>query len=117
MPLEDWGRLASYVIARRVKLGYRDRKALAAVSGVTARTLGKLETGRPVGAVTLADVELALGWEPDSARRVLAGAEPVIREPREVATELPELDDEERRVVIAVIQGMRATRNGERRGA
>ena len=111
MALEDWNRLASFVIARRVKLGYRDRKALAAVSGVTARTLGKLETGERVGAVTLADVELALGWEPDSARRILAGGEPVIRESAKVAPErpsLPPMTSDEIRDVMAYLEIRRA---------
>ena len=108
----DWGRLASYVIARRVKLGYRDRKALAAVSGVTARTLGKLETARPVGAVTLADVEIALGWEPDSSRRVLAGGEPVIREAATQQLEIPPMSDAERREVLGYLAVRRAAERG-----
>jgi len=31
---EDWRRLADYVIARRVSLGMRDRRALAESTGV-----------------------------------------------------------------------------------
>lgn len=108
----DWNRLASYVIARRVELGYRERGPFAAISGVTARTLGKLETGRPVGASTLAAVELALQWEPDSARRVLSGADPVLV--REPVPELPELSEWERRVLVAMVAALRTT---ERRSA
>ena len=111
---EDWPRLASYVVARRVQLGYRDRKALAATSGVTARTLGKLETGRSVGQVTLADVEIALGWEPDSARRVLAGGEPALREAAEPEAQLPEMSDDE---VAAVRAYLTVKRAAEQRGA
>ena len=42
---EDWQRLADYVVARRVELGMRDRRAFAEATGVTERTLGKLENG------------------------------------------------------------------------
>ena len=45
---EDWRRLADYVVARRVELGMRDRRAFAQATGVTERTLGKLENGQHV---------------------------------------------------------------------
>lgn len=73
---EDWKRLASYVVSGRLAAGYKDRRALAAATGVTDRTLGTLENGRRVSAETLAVVEKAVGWKPDSARHVLAGGEP-----------------------------------------
>jgi hypothetical protein len=72
----DWLRLADYVVARRVKLGMRDRRALAEATGVTERTLGKLENGQRVSPSTLAMVENRLGWAPGSYRRILAGGEP-----------------------------------------
>ncbi|HUJ07506.1 MAG TPA: helix-turn-helix transcriptional regulator [Streptosporangiaceae bacterium] len=73
---EDWRRLSDYVIARRVELGMRDRRALAAATGVTDRTLGKLENGHRVSASTLGVIENHLGWTPGSCRRILAGGEP-----------------------------------------
>jgi transcriptional regulator with XRE-family HTH domain len=73
---EDWRRLADYVIARRVELGMRDRRALADATGVTERTLGKLENGQRVSPSTLAMVENRLGWAPGSCRRILASGEP-----------------------------------------
>jgi transcriptional regulator with XRE-family HTH domain len=76
MPGEDWRRLADYVVARRVELGMRDRRALAAATGVTERTLGKLENGQRVSASTLAVIENELGWPPGTGRRILAGGEP-----------------------------------------
>jgi transcriptional regulator with XRE-family HTH domain len=76
MPGEDWRRLADYIVARRVELGMRDRHALAAATGISDRTLGKLENGQRVSASTLALIEKELGWAPGSGRRVLAGAEP-----------------------------------------
>ena len=74
---EDWRRLADYVVARRVELGMRDRRAFAEATGVTDRTLGKLENGHRVSPSTLAVVENKLGWGPGSCRRILAGGEPV----------------------------------------
>jgi transcriptional regulator with XRE-family HTH domain len=78
MPGEDWERLGDYVVARRTALGMRDRRAFAAATGVTDRTLGKLENGRRVSASTLGVVENHLGWAPGSCRRILSGGEPVI---------------------------------------
>lgn len=73
---EDWRRLADYVVARRVELHMRDRRAFAEATGVTDRTLGKLENGQRVSASTLGVVENHLGWAPGSCRRILAGGEP-----------------------------------------
>lgn len=76
MITEDWRRLADYVVARRVELGMRDRRALAAATDVTDRTLGKLENGQRVSASTLGVLENRFGWAPGSCRRILAGGEP-----------------------------------------
>ena len=75
---ENWERLGDYVIARRTALGMRDRRAFAAATGVTDRTLGKLENGKRVSASTLGSVENHLGWAPGSCRRILTGGEPVV---------------------------------------
>src|ERR1700689_2299314 len=75
---EDWRRLADYVVARRVELGMRDRRALAEATGVTERTLGKLENGQHVSPSSLGMVENRLGWAPGSWRRILAGGEPKV---------------------------------------
>jgi transcriptional regulator with XRE-family HTH domain len=91
MAAEDWERLGDYMVARRIALGMRDRRALAAVTGVTDRTLGKLENGRRVSASTLGAVENHLGWAPGSCRRVLAGGEPV--RPAAAAASQPQFDD------------------------
>ena len=74
---EDWRRLADYVVARRVELGMRDRRVFAEATGVTDRTLGKLENGQRVSASTLAIVENKLGWAPGSWRRIVVGGEPI----------------------------------------
>lgn len=73
---EDWQRLASYVVSARVTAGFKDRRSLAHATGITERTLGTLENGRRVSPETLAVVEKAIGWKPDSARQVLRGGEP-----------------------------------------
>ena len=78
---EDWQRLADYVVARRVELGMRDRRAFAEATGVTERTLGKLENGQHVSPSTLGMVENRLGWAPGSCRRILAGGEPTVESP------------------------------------
>ncbi len=78
---EDWRRLADYVVARRVELGMRDRRAFAEATGVTERTLGKLENGQHVSPSTLGMVENRLGWAPGSCRRILAGGEPKLVSP------------------------------------
>jgi hypothetical protein len=78
---EDWRRLADYVVARRVELGMRDRRAFAEATGVTERTLGKLENGQRVSPSTLGMVENRLGWAPGSCRRILAGGEPSVGSP------------------------------------
>lgn len=75
---ENWERLGDYVVARRTALGMRDRRAFAAATGVTDRTLGKLENGKRVSASTLGAVENHLGWAPGSCRRILTGGEPVL---------------------------------------
>jgi hypothetical protein len=75
---EDWRRLADYVVARRVELGMRDRRALAKATGVTDRTLGKLENGQRVSASTLGVLDNELGWAPGSCRRILSGGEPEV---------------------------------------
>jgi Helix-turn-helix len=72
----NWQRLGDYVVARRAALGMRDRRAFADATGVTDRTLGKLENGKKVSASTLGAVENQLGWAPGSCRRILAGGEP-----------------------------------------
>jgi hypothetical protein len=81
MAEENWKRLGDYVVARRTALGMRDRRALSAVTGVTDRTLGKVETGRRVSASTLGVLENHLGWAPGSCRSILAGGEPIMSAP------------------------------------
>jgi hypothetical protein len=75
---DDWERLGDYVVARRSALGMRDRRAFSAATGITDRTLGKLENGKRVSASTLGAVENHLGWSPGSCRRILAGGEPTV---------------------------------------
>lgn len=77
-PREDLQRLATYVISARISAGYQTRKEFAAAIGVTARTLGKLETGSErVSADTLVRVAKGVGWTPDSPMRILSGREPL----------------------------------------
>ena len=116
---EDWRRLASYVISARIRAGYKDRRAFAAATGITERTLGKLEKGQHVSPETLAAIEPVLGWKPDSARQVLRGTAPVLAddagEQRRYADpklqaiwELPGFSDREREKMIDFALGWRA---------
>jgi hypothetical protein len=59
----------------------RDRRAFAEATGVTERTLGKLENGQRVSPSTLGMVENRLAWAPGSCRRILAGGEPTVSSP------------------------------------
>ena len=105
---EDWPRLASYVVSARIAAGFKDRRALSAASGVTDRTLGKLENGQHVSPDTLAAVEQAVGWEPDSARLVLQGDSPVRTLP--VGPEADPLTPDERAASEAFIAELRRRR-------
>lgn len=72
-PRPDLARLASYVVAARIKAGYPTRKDFAKATGITARTLGKLENAtEPVSDSTLARVSEVLGWAPDFPALVMA---------------------------------------------
>ena len=82
---EDWPRLASYVVSARLGAGFRDRRAFAAATGITERTIGKLENGQRVSPETLATVAMYVGWKPDSPRVNLAGGEPEMVAPTEGA--------------------------------
>lgn len=131
---EDWRRLADYVVARRVELGMRDRRSLAAATRVTDRTLGKLENGQRVSPSTLAVIENAFGWAPGSCRRILAGGEPVVLsasaaaaapgqgDPAEADPTLaylastPGLPPEVVRGLIALARGWRETEAGDAEG-
>jgi hypothetical protein len=74
----DWKRLGDHVIARRVELGYPHRRDLAKATGVSDRTLAKLEVyNEPVGLNTLASIENVLQWTPGTAERILNGDDPV----------------------------------------
>lgn len=85
---QDWGRLAEYVSAERVKLGYRTLIDFATAIGISDRTLGRLENGRSVGRNTLSVVETALKWAPGSCRAILTGGTPIylVTDSRDIST-------------------------------
>lgn len=107
-PREDWPRLASYVISARLTAGYKDRQEFSEATGITARTLGKLETGHPVSPETLATVERPLGWKPDSARMILAGGEPEAVAPAVTREDVTSRDDLVEEAVRAAVEHYRA---------
>jgi hypothetical protein len=73
---EDWKRLAAYVTSARLAAGWKDIRSFAAATGITERTLGKLENAQRVSPGTLATVAQHVGWAPDTPRVILAGGEP-----------------------------------------
>lgn len=70
----DWARLGRAVRARREALGLRQGDG-----GVSPATWRKVERAvdPPFLPATLRRIERALGWEPGSADRVLAGGDPI----------------------------------------
>jgi hypothetical protein len=91
----DWERLGRYVIARRVKLGYRSREPFAAALKISTRVLGDIETGRRSNydPTTLASLEDVLGWETGSIDRVLRGGDPILAPPAPGQPEEPDWED------------------------
>lgn len=74
---DDWERLGAYVVQRRNELGYGSQSALEEVSGVSYRTISRLETGHSIGKNNLRKIERALQWQLGSMERILAGGEPI----------------------------------------
>lgn len=120
---DNWRRLADYVVAARVALGMRDRRSLGVATGVTERTLGKLENGQRVSASTLAAIENVLGWTPGSCRRILAGGEPATTSPAQDSgqdadptlrylADTPGLPPEVVRGIIALARNWREAEDG-----
>jgi transcriptional regulator with XRE-family HTH domain len=74
----EWARLADLVVERRRELGHMTTSAFAEASGLSRRLLGDIErTARDnYDQVTLAQLEVALGWAKGSIQEVLAGGEP-----------------------------------------
>lgn len=95
--MTDYERLASHVIARRIELGFRTRRAFADTSSLSLRTISDIETARADSyfSSTLATLEHELDWTPGSAERILAGDEP---QPSRTEMDLPA--DEATRLVL-----------------
>lgn len=87
--MPDWERLGTYVVARRVELGHKQRTEFAAAAQLGVRVLSDIENGRRSNfdAVTIAALEKALGWETGSVTRVANGGEPHLRDHPPRATE------------------------------
>jgi hypothetical protein len=137
-PPEAWQRLGKALERRRGQLGYgfRRRGEFAQGSGLSAKTLARLEHAErdsyPDDTIALAEV--IYKWEPGSAEAVLKGGEPVPSPGSPGATERPEYDDPDlqeiwelkrlpenvRLGMIALARGMREAEeheNGEERPA
>lgn len=105
---EDARRLADALIRRRIELGYRSARALAAAIGMDARTITGLEGARQanVSRNTLAALELALKWDPGYVNLLIESGRGSRRFPHEQEIYLTsaQASDEEIRVARAVAQ-------------
>jgi transcriptional regulator with XRE-family HTH domain len=73
---EDLHRLADHVVSERVRRGW-ELGELADRTGVSDRTLSKLERGQRVSRDTWAAIEHAFNWRPGTCRTIAAGGEPL----------------------------------------
>lgn len=118
-------RLSDALVRRRIELGYRSARALAAAIGMDARTITALEAARrtQVSRNTLAALEIALQWEPGHIRNLLDasyGSRTFVHEQRVYLTSV-EASEDEIRVARAVAQAafestlasLRATGTGQ----
>lgn len=71
----NWKRLGDAIRGRREELGMAYKKDLAAAAGVTRQSVESLEAGKHRDRMppTVKPIEKALGWEPGTAARILAG--------------------------------------------
>lgn len=119
----DARRLADALIRRRVELGYRSARALAAEIGMDARTITSLESARKtnVSRNTLAALELAMKWDPGYIGVLIdsgQGSREWSSEQRVYLTSST-VNDEELRIARAVAQAafdstLASLRSGER---
>jgi hypothetical protein len=87
-------RLLFFLTQRLAQLRW-SREDLAAQGGPSPSTVYKaLAGGRRPTERTLARLELALGWQPGSAHRILEGGAPAITITQEVATVASRIDQE-----------------------
>jgi transcriptional regulator with XRE-family HTH domain len=89
----DLARFGAIVKARREELGLRQDQ-LSDRGGPSTTTLTKVENASGVPAdVTIRKLDVALRWQPGSARRTLHGGEPEVV-PANVSYEAPEFDEQ-----------------------
>jgi hypothetical protein len=94
IPKDGTGRLLFFLEQRLAQLRW-SREDLASQGGPSPSTVYKCVAGerRPTER-TLARLELALGWQPGSAHRILDGGAPAMSISHEVATVASRIDQE-----------------------
>lgn len=108
--VDAWGRLGRAVRRARIEGGHGSQDDFALLMGVSGKTLGTLENGRPVGEATLYAVERALGWPHGRVEQLLEGV------PEERSTRSsPGLEDVDDDVLLDEIA--RRFRAGRQRGS
>jgi hypothetical protein len=107
IPKDGTGRLLFFLEQRLAQLRW-SREDLAAQGGPSPSTVYKCVAGgrRPTER-TLARLELALGWQPGSAHRVLEGGAPAMSITQEVATVASRIDQELSRGVARTAKELR----------
>lgn len=70
-------RLETLMAARRLELGIRTWKDLAARAGVSYETVRALKSGTVIRQDSLYAIERALCWRPGSVQRIREGGEPI----------------------------------------
>lgn len=119
--MDDWGRLAKAVVARRVELGMNTRRALSESSGLSTRTLGDIERVRrdSYDAATLARVEQVLEWSPGTVDAILASEDPPNLTPDETeaaevaAVEAEDLPESIRAQLVEYLRELHQRQRGE----
>lgn len=73
----DWARLADYIRAEMARRQW-SREQLADEASIGKRTVNRLVSGQPHTRMpsALPKLEVAFGWEPGTARKILLGAAP-----------------------------------------
>jgi transcriptional regulator with XRE-family HTH domain len=114
---EDWRGLASALRLRREQLRLTQQaladRAQVGVAGIKTFESGKVHSRYPA---TLTSVAIALGWTPDSPRRVLAGEDPELvetaardgRTTEQWLRDAPDLDDDQADALLVVLRALRA---------
>lgn len=106
----NWGALRDHVKSARAKLRMNQRE-LAEAAGVSFSTIQSIERAEPHTRIpdSVPKIELALGWEPGTGRRLVEGDEGT------APTELPPMDESAESRFRAALEAAAPLTRAERR--